>query len=72
MRRRTRTIGFEIGCPPLMRLWWLTYGTVVTLCVAVGQRGGGVAAYRSRGGREGWGRRAAGDVRGGEGGVGTG
>lgn len=41
-------------------------------CVAVGQRGGGVATYRSRGGGEGWGRRTAWDVRGGEGGVGTG
>lgn len=41
-------------------------------CVTVGQRGGGVAAYRSRGGGEGWGRRTAWDVRGGEGGVGTG
>lgn len=72
-RRRSRTVGFEIGCPLLMRLWqWLPFGTVIARCVAVGQRGGGVAAYRSRGGGEGWGRRTAGDVRGGEGGVGTG
>lgn len=71
-RRRSRTVGFEIGCPRLMRLWqWLPFGTVVARCVAVGQRGGGMAAYWSRRAGEVWGR-TAGDVWGREGGVGTG
>lgn len=72
-RRRSRTVGFEIGCPFLMRLWqWLPFGAVVARCVDVGQRRGGMAAYWSRGRGKCWGTRTAGDVRGREGGVGTG
>ena len=66
-RRRARIVWFEIRRSPLVRwLQWLPSATSVVRGIVVRQRGGGVAPYWGRGGR------AAGDVRGGEGGVGTG
>lgn len=72
-RRRARIVWLEIRRSPLVRLLqWLPSTTVVVRGIVVRQRGGGVAPYRGRGGREDGRGRAARDVGGGEGGVGTG